>query len=62
MGERCTKFYDYTNTPNDQLIARPITTPEIIVERFEVSPGILNLIPKEQFGEVLVRMVPCTFA
>ena len=27
MGDR-TKLCDYTNTPNDQFIAKPITTPE----------------------------------
>jgi hypothetical protein len=46
MGERGTKLCDYTNTPNDQFIVRPITTPEITVESFEVSPGLLNLIAK----------------
>ena len=49
-GECRTKLCDYTNTPNEQFIARPITTPEITAESFEVSPGLLNLITKEQFG------------
>ncbi len=46
MGERTTKLCDYTNTPNDQFIARPITNPEIKATSFEVSPGLLNLIAK----------------
>ena len=50
MGERNTKLCDYTNTPNDHFIAKPITTPEITAESFEVSPGLLNLITREQFG------------
>ena len=50
MGECRTKLCDCTNTPNEQFIARPITTPEITAESFEVSPGLLNLITKEQFG------------
>ena len=49
MGER-TKLCDYTNTPNDQFIARPIATPKITAESYEVSPSLLNLITKEQFG------------
>ena len=49
MGER-TKLCDYTNTPNDQFIARPIATPKINDESYEVSPTLLNLITREQFG------------
>ena len=49
MGER-TKLCDYTNTPNDQFIARPIATPEIKADSYEVSPSLLNLITREQFG------------
>jgi hypothetical protein len=49
MGER-TKLCDYTNTPNKYFIARPIITPNIQAERFEVSPSLLNLITREQFG------------
>ena len=49
MGNR-TKLCDYTNTPNDQFIAKPITTPEITAESYEVSPSLLNLITREQFG------------
>jgi hypothetical protein len=49
MGDR-TKLCDYTNTPNDQFIAKPITTPEITAESYEVSPSLLNLITREQFG------------
>ena len=37
MGDR-TKLCDYTNTPNDQFIARPIATPEIKADSYEVSP------------------------
>ena len=47
MGDR-TKFCDYTNTPNDQFIAKPITTPEIKADSYEVSPSLLNLITSEQ--------------
>jgi hypothetical protein len=49
MGER-TKLCNYTNTPNEHFIARPITTPDIQAESFEVSPSLLNLITREQFG------------
>src|SRR5664279_537137 len=49
MGDR-TKLCDYTNTPNDQFIARPIATPEIKADSYEVSPSLLNLITREQFG------------
>jgi hypothetical protein len=49
MGER-TKLCDYTNTPNEHFIARPITTPDIQAESFEVSPSLLNLITREQSG------------
>ena len=46
MGERNTKLCDFTNTPNDQFIASPITNPDIKADSFEVSPGLLNLIAK----------------
>ena len=46
MGDR-TKLCDYTNTPNDQFIAKPITTPEIQADSYEVSPSLLNLITRE---------------
>jgi hypothetical protein len=41
---------NYTNTPNEHFIARPITTPDIQAESFEVSPSLLNLITRELFG------------
>ena len=41
---------DYTNTPNYQFIARPIATPEIKADSYEVSPILWNLITGEQFG------------
>ena len=50
MGERNTKLCDFTNTPNDQFTSSLITSPEIKADSFEVSPGLLNLIAKEQFG------------
>jgi len=46
MGDR-TKLCDYTNTPNDQFIARPIATPEIQADSYEVSPSFLNFITRE---------------
>jgi hypothetical protein len=39
-----------TNVPNTQLIAKPITFSEITAGSFEVSPGLLNRICKDQFG------------
>jgi hypothetical protein len=50
MGKRNTKLCDYTNTPNDYFIAKPITTPEITTKSFEVSHGLLNRITRKQFG------------
>ena len=50
MGDQGTKLYDFTNFPNAEFIANPITSPEIKADSFEVSPGLLNLIAKEQFG------------
>jgi hypothetical protein len=49
MGERNTKLCNYTNTPNDHFIAKPITTHEITAESFKVSHGLLNLITIEKF-------------
>ena len=45
MGDR-TKLCDYTNTPNDQFIAKPITTPEIQADSSKVSIDLLHLITK----------------
>jgi hypothetical protein len=45
-----TKLCDFTNTPNAQFIASPITSPELKADSFEVSPRLLNLIAKDQFG------------
>jgi hypothetical protein len=50
MGERNTKLCDYTSTPNDHFIAKPITKPKITAESLKVSAGLLNLITREQFG------------
>jgi hypothetical protein len=50
MGDMTTKLCDYTNVPNAQFIDKPITSPEITVESFEGSPGLLNLICNDQFG------------
>jgi hypothetical protein len=41
---------DFTNAPNAQFIACSITSPKIKADSFEVSPGLLNLIAKDQFG------------
>ena len=49
MGERI-KLCDYTNTPNDQFISKAIATPEIKADSYEVSPSLLNLKTREQFG------------
>jgi hypothetical protein len=50
MGDQTTKLCDFTNAPNAQFIASPITSPEIKADSFEVSPRLLNLIAKDQFG------------
>jgi hypothetical protein len=50
MGDQTTKLCDFTNAPNAQFIASPIAFPEIKASSFEVSPEILNLIAKDQFG------------
>jgi hypothetical protein len=50
MGDQITKLCDFTNAPNAEFIANPITSPEIKTDSFEVSPGLLNLIAKDQFG------------
>jgi hypothetical protein len=50
MGDQMTKLCGFTNVPNAQLIANPITSPEIKADSFEVSPRLLNLIAKDQFG------------
>jgi hypothetical protein len=47
MGDKTTKFCDFTNAPNAQFIASPITSPKIKAGSFEVSPGLLNLIAKD---------------
>jgi hypothetical protein len=51
MGDQTTKLCNFTNVPNAQFIANPITSPEIKADSFEVSPGLLNLIAKYQFGD-----------
>jgi hypothetical protein len=50
MGDQTTKLCDFTNVPNAQFIANPITSPEIKADSFEVSSGLLNLIAKDQVG------------
>jgi hypothetical protein len=50
MGNQTTKLCDFTNAPNAQFIASHITSPEMKADSFEVSPGLLNLIAKYQFG------------
>jgi hypothetical protein len=48
MRERGSKLGGYTSY--DHFIAKPITTPQITDESFEVSPSLLNLITREEFG------------
>jgi hypothetical protein len=50
MGDRITNLCDYTNVPNGQFITKPITSPKITADSFEVSPGFLNLVCTDQFG------------
>jgi hypothetical protein len=50
MGDQTTKLCDFTNVPNAQFIVKPITSPEIKADSFEVSPSLLNLIVEYQFG------------
>jgi hypothetical protein len=50
MGDQATKLCDFTNAPNAKFIANPTTSPKIKVDSFEVCSGLLNLIPKDQFG------------
>jgi hypothetical protein len=50
MGDQTTKLCNFTNVPNAQFIANPITSPEIKADSFEVNPRLLNLIAKDQFG------------
>jgi hypothetical protein len=51
MGDQTTKLCNFTNVPNAKFIANPIISPEIKVDPFEVSPRLLNLIAKDQFGD-----------
>jgi hypothetical protein len=37
MGEQTTKLCDFTNVPNAQFIANPITSPEIKVDSFDAT-------------------------
>jgi hypothetical protein len=50
MGDMETNLYDCTNVPNAQFISQPISSPEITNESIEISPRLLNLICKDQFG------------
>jgi hypothetical protein len=50
MSDQTTKLYDFTNVPNAQFIANPITLPEIKADLFEVSPVLRNLMAKYQIG------------
>jgi hypothetical protein len=52
MGDQTTKLCDFTNAPNAQFIASPITSSKIKADSFEVSPGLLNLIAKYYFGDI----------
>jgi hypothetical protein len=50
MRDQTTKLCDFTNGPNAQFIDSPIISLEIKADSFEVSPELLNLIAKDQFG------------
>jgi hypothetical protein len=50
IEDRITNLCDYTSVPNGQFITKPITSPEIIADSFEVGLGLLNLICIDQFG------------
>lgn len=46
-----TKLCDLTTTNNDDFMSTPITPCETKADSFEISPTLLNLVMKEQFGE-----------
>jgi hypothetical protein len=50
MGDQATKLCDFTNVTTMLFIANPIISTEIKDDSLEVSPGLLNLITKDQFG------------
>jgi hypothetical protein len=50
MGNQASKLCDFSNIPNAQFIANPLTSPQKQDESFEVIPRLLNLVAKEQFG------------
>jgi hypothetical protein len=50
MVDQATKLCDFTNITNALFIANPIISPKIKADSLEVSPELLNLIAKDQFG------------
>jgi hypothetical protein len=47
MGDKTTKLCDFTNVPNAQFNANPITSPKIKADSFKISPRLLNIIAKD---------------
>jgi hypothetical protein len=50
MGDHATKLCDFTNVTTTLFNANPIIYTEIKYDSLEVSPGLPNLIAKDQFG------------
>ena len=48
-----TKLCDFTHAPGEDFIRDPISSPIIQGDSFEISPSLLNLIYKEQFGGII---------
>ena len=47
-----TKLCNFTSTNNNDFICTPIAPPASKAELFEIKPGLLNLVMKEQFSGV----------
>ena len=45
-----TKLCDFTSTNNSDFICSPIAPPATKAKSYEIKPGLLNLVMKEQFS------------
>ena len=57
MSQENTKLCDFSNTNDNDFISTRIAPPATIAESYDINVALLNLIMKEQFAEILIKML-----
>ena len=56
MAQDNTKLCDFSNTNNNDFISTPISPPAASEESYDINAALLNLVMKELFSVILMRI------